>query len=92
MRIKRIGVILGLVFLSSSLLAQAEVTLTKEFIDKYADRVTIDTHFRVDVSSRIHPAKEDGDIHIAGTAPEIGLPAVAEIMNAKDETTQAVKL
>jgi hypothetical protein len=91
MRIKRIGVLLGLVFLSSSLLAQVEVTLTKQFIDKYADRVTIDTHFRVDVSSRIHPAKEDGDIHIAGTAPEIGLPAVAEIMNAKDEATQAVK-
>jgi len=48
---------------SISLFSQVEVTLTKQFINKYADRVTIDTHFRVDVSSRIHPAKDDGDIH-----------------------------
>src|SRR4030095_9775874 len=27
---------------------------------------------------------EDGDINISGTAPQIGLASVAEIMNAKD--------
>jgi hypothetical protein len=29
-------------------------------------------------------ASNDGDIHISGTAPEIGLLTVAEIMNAAD--------
>src|SRR5580765_2867426 len=89
---KRLSVLFAFVLNSVFLFPQVGVTLTKQFIDKYADRVTIDTHFRVDVSSRIHPAKEDGGIHIAGTAPEIGLPAVAGIMNAKEERTQAVKV
>ena len=85
MRKTRPSLVILLLLYSIPLFSQVEVTLTRQFINKYADRVTIDTHFRVDVSSRIHPAKDDGDIHIAGTAPEIGLPAVAEIMNAKEE-------
>src|SRR5947209_4105871 len=74
-----------------ALYAQVEVTLKKSFITKYADRATIQTDFRVDATSRIHPEKDDGDIHIAGTASEIGLPAVAEIMNAKEEKDESVK-
>ena len=91
MRKTRPSLVILLLLYSISLFSQVEVTLTRQFINKYADRVTIDTHFRVDVSSRIHPAKDDGDIHIAGTAPEIGLPAVAEIMNAKEEKDRTVK-
>lgn len=71
--------------------AQIEITLKRQFVDDFADRVTIDSNFRVDVTSKIHSAKEDGDIHVAGTAPEIGMVAVAEVMNAKTEKTQAVK-
>ncbi len=67
------------------------VTLNNSFIEKYKDRVTIDATFTVDKTSKIHPPSLDGDIHIAGRAPEIGLAAVAEIMNAKLERQGAVK-
>lgn len=82
-----------LICLSASVCnAQIQITLTKDFVNKFADRVTIDTNFTVAVTSKIHPANQDGDIHIAGTAPEIGMIAVAEVMNAKTEKTSAVKV
>lgn len=71
--------------------AQIEITLTREFVDTYADRVTIDSNFRVDVTSKIHSASQDGDIHVAGTSSETGMLTVAEVMNAKTEKTKAVK-
>ena len=71
--------------------AQINITLDHDFVDKYADRVTIDADFRVDITSKIHSASQDGDIHVAGTANQIGMIAVAEVMNAKTERTQAVK-
>jgi len=69
------------------------ITLKNEFIEKYKDRVTIDTNFKVDVPGKIHKAKEDGDMHVAGRATEIGLATVAEIQNAKDvpDAVSAVK-
>jgi hypothetical protein len=70
---------------------QIDITLTRSFIDTYADRVTIDSTFRVDVTSKIHAAKDDGDIHVAGTSPETGMLTVAEVMNAKTEKSKAVK-
>jgi hypothetical protein len=72
--------------------AQIQITLNKDFINKFSDRVTIDTRFTVAVTSKIHPANQDGDIHVAGTAPEIGMVAVAEVMNAKTEKNSAVKV
>ena len=89
---KRICRILLICLASSLCNAQIQITLTKEFVNKFADRVTIDTNFRVDITSKIHPASQDGDIHVAGTAPEIGMIAVAEIMNAKTEKTKTVKV
>jgi hypothetical protein len=66
--------------------AQTEITLKNSFIEKYKHRATIDTTFTVDAALRqVHPAKSDGDLHIAGRAPEIGLATVAEIMNAATE-------
>ena len=67
------------------------VTLNNSFIEKYKDRVTIDATFTVDRVGKIQPPSLDGDIHIAGRAPEIGLPTVAEIMNAKLESNSAIK-
>jgi hypothetical protein len=72
--------------------AQIQITLKKDFVNQFANRVTIDTNFTVAVTSKIHPANQDGDIHVAGTAPEIGMVAVAEVMNAKTEKTKAVKV
>lgn len=63
--------------------AQIEIALKRSFIDTYKDRVTIDASFTVDKAhARPNAPKNDGDLHIAGRAPEIGLATVAEIMNA----------
>lgn len=72
--------------------AQIDITLTRKFVDTYNDKVTIDSHFRVDKTSTIHPGSQDGDIHAAGTSPETGMLTVAEVMNAKTEKTKAVKM
>ena len=73
--------------------AQIQITLKNSFIEKFKDRATIDATFTVDKAhKRPNPPSKDGDLHIAGRAPEIGLAIVSEIMNAKDEdaTVQAI--
>lgn len=63
--------------------AQIEIALRRSFIDTYKDRVTIDASFTVDKAhAKPNAPKNDGDLHVAGRAPEIGLATVAEIMNA----------
>src|SRR5215510_2478716 len=66
--------------------AQIQITLKNSFIEKQKNRATIDATFTVDIAHKHpNPASKDGDLHIAGRAPEIGLATVAENMNAKDE-------
>jgi hypothetical protein len=66
--------------------SEIEITLEDSFIENYGNRVTIDAPFIVDrADRRPHPAFWDGDIHIAGRAPKIGLSIVAEIKNAAFE-------
>jgi len=66
--------------------SEIAITLDESFIDTYKDRATIDVVFTVDKADRRpHPAFLDGDFHIAGRAPGIGLPVVAEIKNAASE-------
>ena len=62
------------------------ITLRNAFIDEYKDRATIDATYTIDAASKVHPPKDDGEIHIAGRAPEIGLATVAEIMQAQAQT------
>src|SRR5271166_3264855 len=67
--------------------SQASATITIQlqnaFIDKYANRATIDTNVTVDVAApRPHTASQDGDMHGAGRSADIGLATVVEIMNA----------
>ena len=69
---------------------QIEITLNRSFIQKYANRATITSDFRVEKTSAIHSASQDGDIHAAGAGSEIGMVAVAEVMNAKTERSHAV--
>ncbi|HVX15995.1 MAG TPA: hypothetical protein VHC22_32725 [Pirellulales bacterium] len=64
---------------------QFQITLNNAFIEKYKNRVTLSTDFRV-LGTRVHKAAEDADEHIAGIADEVGLPCVAEIMNAREQT------
>lgn len=66
--------------------AETRLTLKNSFIEKYKNMVTIDATFTVDKAhKKPNSPSKDGDLHIAGRAPEIGLPAVAEIMNAAHE-------
>jgi hypothetical protein len=66
--------------------AQIEITLKNAFIERYKNRATIDATFTVDKAhARPNPPSKDGDLHIAGRAPEVGLATVAEIVNAKGQ-------
>jgi hypothetical protein len=61
---------------------EIEIEINKSFIEKYKDRVTIATTFTVDKAMQNPIARVfDGDLHMSGRAPEIALPAVAEIAN-----------
>jgi hypothetical protein len=63
-----------------------EITLENVFIETYKNRVTIDVPFTVDKTDhRPHPAFLDGDFHLSGRAPDIGLTTVAEVKNAASE-------
>jgi hypothetical protein len=66
----------------------AEVVLKTAWIDAHKNRVTLQgpVPFKVDQAHK-HPnpvgeGAQDGDLHMAGRAPDIGLPMVAEIVNA----------
>jgi hypothetical protein len=66
--------------------AQVIIKLDNTFIKDFANRATITTTYTVvKAHPKPNPPAKDADLHIAGTAPEIGLAAVAEIMNAKEE-------
>jgi hypothetical protein len=65
---------------------EIEIELNKSFIEAYKNRVAIHTAFTVDkaMASPL-PAAIDGDLHLAGRAPQVALPIVGEIANAADE-------
>jgi hypothetical protein len=66
-------------------MGQPSLTLRKSFVDSFKNRVTIDAQYNVWFShKKPNPADKDGDIHCSGYDNKIGLPIVAEIMNAKD--------
>jgi hypothetical protein len=87
--LRRSALGLAIVFwlaLAATALAEIQLTLKRSFIEQYKNRATITATFTVDKAhEHPNPANRDGDLHIAGRAPEIGLPTVAEIMNAKSE-------
>ena len=61
---------------------EIEIEINKSFIEKYKDRVGITATFTVDKAMQNPIARMfDGDLHMAGRAPEIALPVVAEIAN-----------
>jgi hypothetical protein len=69
--------------------AEIVIRLDNTFIEKFKNRATIDVDFTVDKAHHSpktpSPKKpsNDGDIHVAGRAPQIKLPTIAELMNAK---------
>ncbi|MEP6743470.1 MAG: hypothetical protein ABJB61_13310 [bacterium] len=62
------------------------LALTKGFVKKYKDKVTISTSLRID-EHHLEPndVAEDGDIHMAGRDTVVLLPMVAEIPNGRNE-------
>jgi hypothetical protein len=82
---KRAFIIALLSFLLFSF-AHAEIIvhLKYSFVDKYKNRLTIEAPDFIVVRAHKKPnaPSKDGDMHVAGTASEVGLPIVAEIMNA----------
>jgi hypothetical protein len=85
-RFARLGWTFVFLFLPiPSSFADSILELNKSFIEKYKNKLTISVHYTVDAAhKRPNPAAKDGDMHVAGRAPEIGLATVAEIQNAKD--------
>jgi hypothetical protein len=69
----------------------SQVVLKKEWIARLADRATISGEMLIDdcLTKPKKPSKSqpsnDGDIHAAGRSKQVGLPMVAEIMNAQDK-------
>ena len=79
--------------------AQASsLILKRAWVNKYANRATIAGQMFVDHAlhspKKPNPKKpaDDGDIHASGRSPQVGLPMVAEVMNAADNHASAVSL
>jgi hypothetical protein len=74
----------ALVLLCLSALAEIEIKLKRAFIDSYKNKVTIEATDFIVVKAHKKPnsPSKDGDLHVAGMASGVGLPIVAEIMNA----------
>ncbi len=67
--------------------------LKRAWIEEYKDRATIDASFTVDHAHKTpNNPKDDADMHVAGRAPkEVGLPMVAEMVNAYYASTPTEK-
>lgn len=73
------------VLLYSQAFSQNSVSLRRSFIDSLKNSISIKTNFIVDKAhSKPNTGAKDGDLHISGRSVQIGLPTVAEIMNAKE--------
>jgi len=93
---KFIAVLAVFLTLLSTLSAET-LTLSAKFVNDNKNRATISVQFELDAhlssAHSIQKGGNDGDIHMAGRAPEVQLPMVAEIMNAKlDGESASVKL
>ncbi len=91
----RKSITLVLLLLWSPAVFGGTLILKRAWIEKFKDRATIDASFTVDhAHKKPNAAKDDGDMHVAGRAPqEVGLPMVAEVVNAAGPgQQQAIKL
>jgi hypothetical protein len=81
------GFAMLVVFTFCSSASAAEVILKTKWIEDHKNRVTVSSEFPVQIDkAHQHPnpvgeGAADGDLHMAGRAPAIGLPMVAEIVN-----------
>jgi hypothetical protein len=83
---RKVSSLLSVLVLLVSTLRAETLTLSADFVNQNKNRATISIRFELDAHlnspHRIGRSGDDGDVHMAGRAPEVGLPMVAEIMNA----------
>ena len=78
-------------------LSAQPLNLSSSFVNQVKNRATLSIQFELDAHlTKPHPVErsgDDGDVHMAGRAPEVQLPMVVEIMNAGEKDQSAsVKL
>ena len=63
--------------------SQNDITIRRSFIDSISNTVSISGTFIIDQAhKKANKPDKDSDLHIAGRNKQVGLPTVAEIMNA----------
>ena len=80
-----------LILLFAGRMTAETLVLKRAWVEQFKDRATIDASFTIDHAHK-HPnaPAQDGDMHVAGRAPkEVGLPMVAELMNAAGSLEKA---
>lgn len=81
----RARIAISVLLLATSAAADVQITLRNAWIKKYANTATITADFTFDKApKKIHSQKDDGEIHIAGRAPQVELPIVGEVTNARE--------
>jgi hypothetical protein len=80
------AVCVGVLLAAPSASGQSTLVLKNGFIEKYKNRATIDISYAIDHAHKkpnpVGQGADDGDLHFAGRSDDIGLPMVAEIINA----------
>jgi hypothetical protein len=83
---RKISSLLCVAVVLSSTLPAETLNLSPDFVNRNMNRATISIQFELDAHltspHAISSSGDDGDVHMAGRAPEVQLPMVAEIMNA----------
>lgn len=74
---------LYIILFTFTIFTQNDVTLRRSFVDCLSNTVSISGTFIIDYAHKIpYNPDKDGDLHIAGRNIQVGLPSVAENMNA----------
>src|SRR5713101_63104 len=90
---RRLFSLISTALLLGSTLQAETLNLSADFVNQNKNRATISIQFELDAhltaAHRIKNSGDDGDVHMAGRAPEVQLPMVTEIMNAgmKDQSS-----
>jgi len=66
-----------------------EVQLKRAFMERYKDRTSIDAAMVIrhshTAANKVGKGSDDGDLHFSGESKDVGLPFVAEVVNASQE-------
>jgi len=89
LRLRQFAALLLTGLLAAPQAAEAgRLILSRDFIERHKKLVTITVNFSIEKPHKSpNSPKKDGDLHLAGRSSQVGLPMVAEIMNAKTQPT-----